>query len=224
MSKVKTLNTRKTEESILKKLKQEERENRRNLIIDAAQKIFGIKTYDRTSMREIAKEAGMAVSSIYTYFENQETLFLQASLRETKILLDELESMVSKESEIDIEQFMNRYLDFYIDHENHWRMITHFFLFGNISKEASMRINKVARRILNIFNTIFEKMNYAGDVRLLSHTFFSCLSGILISFRKYPGRDDDEIREHMKRVAGIVRRMLMLYIDADLLPQKKIEL
>lgn len=214
-------NTQKTEESMLKKLKQEEREIRRNLIIDAAQKIFGIKTYDRTSMREIAKEAGMAVSSIYTYFENQETLFVQASLRETNVLLDELESMVSRESEINIEQFMNRYLDFYIDHENHWRMITHFFLFGNISQEASRRINKVARRILNVFDTIFEKMHYAGDVRLLSHTFFSCLSGILISFRKYPGRDDDEIREHMKRIAGMVRKMLMLYIDADLLTAKE---
>jgi len=226
MPKVKTPNTRgsntkKTKESMLKRLKQEDREMRRNLIIDAAQKIFGIKTYDRTSMREIAKEAGMAVSSIYTYFENQETLFVQASLRETNVLLDELESMVSKEPEISIEQFMNRYLDFYIDHENHWRMITHFFLFGNISQDASRHINKIARRILNIFDTIFEKMHYAGDVRLLSHAFFSCLSGILISFRKYPGRDDDEIRGHMKRVAGIVRKMLMLYIDADLLHSKK---
>lgn len=201
---------------ILNKLKQEEKEIRRNLIIDAAQKIFGTKSYDRASMREIAREAGMAPSSIYTYFENQETLLVEAMSRETNQLLDEMETMVSEEIEIDIERLMNRYLDFYIDHENHWRMITNFFLFGNISPEASRRLNNAARRILNIFDTIFQKMNYAGDVRMLSHAFFSCLSGILISFRKYPGRNDDEIRIHMKRVALVIRGMLIPYIQADL--------
>ena len=198
----------------LTKLKQEDRELRKNIIIDAAQKIFGSKTYDRASMREIAKQAGMAVSSIYTYFENQETLFVQAILRETNQLLDEMEIMVSQETEIDIEKLMNRYLDFYIDHENHWRMITHFFLFGNIGFDASKNLNNVARRILNIFDTIFIKMNYDGDVRLLSHAFFSCLSGILISFRKYPGRTDDEIRTHMKRVGAIIRGMLLPYVQS----------
>ena len=177
----------------MNKLKQEERELRRNLIIDAAQKIFGTKTYDKASMREIAREAGMAVSSIYTYFENQEILFVQAILRETNELLDEMDAMVAGDTHIDIESLMNRYLDFYIDHENHWRMITHFFLFGNISTQASKRLNNVARRILSIFDRIFEKMDYGGDVHLLSHAFFSCLSGILISFRKYPGRNDEEI-------------------------------
>lgn len=200
----------------LNKLRIEEREIRRNLIIDAAQKIFGTKTYDRASVREIAREAGMAPSSIYTYFENQETLFVEAMGRETNQLLDEMETMVSEEIEIDIERLMNRYLDFYIDHENHWRMITNFFLSGNISPEASKRLNKAARRILNIFDTIFQKMNYAGDVRMLSHAFFSCLSGILISFRKYPGRNDDEIRSHMKRVGGVIHGMLIPYIQADL--------
>ncbi len=206
---------------ILNKLKQEEKEIRRNLIIDAAQKIFGTKTYDRASVREIAREAGMAPSSIYTYFENQETLFVEAMGRETNQLLDEMEAMVSEEIEIDIEQLMNRYLDFYIDHENHWRMITNFFLFGNISPEASKRLNNAARRILIIFDTIFQKMNYAGDVRMLSHAFFSCLSGILISFRKYPGRNDDEIRSHMKRVATVIRGMLIPYIQADLFSASK---
>ena len=203
------------EMSALNKLKQEEREIRRNLIIDAAQKIFANKTFDRASMREIARQANMAPSSIYTYFENQETLFVAAILRETNELLKEMESMVSQETKIDIEHLMNHYLDFCIDHETHWRMLTHFFLYGNISSESSIRLNHAARRMLDIFDSIFKKMNYKGDVRLLSHTFFSSLSGILISFRKYPGRSDDEIRIHMKRIAKVIIEMLLPYIEAD---------
>jgi AcrR family transcriptional regulator len=199
----------------LSKLKERERQVRRDLIIDAAQKIFGTKTYDRTSMREIAEEAGIAASTIYTYFPNQETLFVEAMVRDTGTLIDELEEMLAEKGDIDIERFMNRYLDFYIDHEAHWRMITHFFLFGQIGSASSARLNEVARRLLGIFDRIFAQMNYDGDVRLLSHTFFSALSGILISFRKYPGRDDEQVRAHMKRIGRMVRDMLMAYIAAE---------
>jgi AcrR family transcriptional regulator len=206
---------RMSKKNTLTKLKAQERQVRRDLIIDAAQRIFGTKTYDRTSMREIAEEAGIAASTIYTYFPNQETLFVEAMVRDTGGLIDELEQMLTEEGDIDIERFMNRYLDFYIDHETHWRMITHFFLFGQIGSASSARLNEVARRLLGIFDRIFAQMNYDGDVRLLSHTFFSALSGILISFRKYPGRDDEQVRAHMKRIGRMVRDMLMAYIAAE---------
>jgi len=40
--------------STLKKLKEEEREVRRNLIIDAAIRLFGRKPFNQVGMREIA--------------------------------------------------------------------------------------------------------------------------------------------------------------------------
>jgi AcrR family transcriptional regulator len=67
----------------LNKLKQQEREIRENLIIDAARTVFGAKTYDQVSMNEIAKAAGIAKSSIYTYFPNQEALFVETAFRDT---------------------------------------------------------------------------------------------------------------------------------------------
>ena len=46
----------------LLKLKQQERETRKELIIEAARSVFGEKTYDKVSMAEIAKSAGIAKS------------------------------------------------------------------------------------------------------------------------------------------------------------------
>jgi rubrerythrin len=63
----------------LNKLKQQERQIREDLIIDAARTVFGAKTYDQVSMNEIAKAAGIAKSSIYTYFPNQEALFVETA-------------------------------------------------------------------------------------------------------------------------------------------------
>ena len=69
-----------TKKNTLSKLKQQEREIREDLIIDAARTVFGTKTYDKVSMQEIANAAGIAKSSIYTYFKNQEALFVEAAL------------------------------------------------------------------------------------------------------------------------------------------------
>ena len=56
------------------KLKEKERETRRELIIEAARAVFGEKTYDRVSMAEIARAAGIAKSSIYTYFKDRKSV------------------------------------------------------------------------------------------------------------------------------------------------------
>ena len=68
----------------LNKLKQKERRMREDLIIEAARSVFGTKTYDQVSMNEIAKAAGIAKSSIYTYFPNQEALFVETAFRDTE--------------------------------------------------------------------------------------------------------------------------------------------
>lgn len=52
-------------------LKMQDKELRKNIIMDAAERVFANKPYDKVNIREIAKEAGMATSSIYTYFPNQ---------------------------------------------------------------------------------------------------------------------------------------------------------
>ena len=197
----------------LSKLKQQEREIRENLIIDAARTVFGTKTYDKVSMSEIAKEAGIAKSSIYTYFPNQEALFVEASFRDTERFIASLAKRLEQEKRHSIELFINYFLDYYTEHEAHWRMITHFALHGNISRESAEKLNLIARQLMDLLEIVLKKMDYRGDTRLLSHTLFSALSGIMISFRKYPGRTEAERIAHMKRIGRVVQEMLLAYIQ-----------
>ena len=50
------------------------------------------------------------------------------------------------------------------------------------------------------------------DKRLLSHTLFASLSGILIAFRKYPGRSEEESLAHMQRVGQLIKDMFDVYL------------
>ncbi len=191
----------------LLKLKEKERETRRELIIQAARTVFGQTTYDRVSMAEIARAAGIAKSSIYTYFSSQEALFVEIAVRDTNHFIETLEKQAGAEGNLPLERVINHFLEYYITHEAQWRMITHFALYGNKSNESVEKLDLISRRLLDQYAAVFVRLGYPGDTRLLAHTLFSSLSGILIAFRKYPGRSEAEKFAHMKRIGRRFEKM-----------------
>jgi len=72
-----------------------ERERKTNEIIDAAQKYFCKKGYDKTTMDEIAFELELTKPALYRYFVNKEDLFFAVVHRGNEIL----SKMMKKEVE-----------------------------------------------------------------------------------------------------------------------------
>ena len=201
------------EKNTLNKLKLKERYMRKNLILDAAERVFANKPYNKVSMHEIANEAGLAKSSIYTYFPNQESLFVEAYLRDLSVLREDINNIIDGKSELDLEDIINTFIDHFETHDSFFRMAALFMLHGNLSDESQKKLNPAGRQMMDLFDQVFQTMNYKGDVRLLSHTLFSTLSGIMISYKKYPGRSDEEIMNHMKKIGRNVKKMLMSLIE-----------
>jgi AcrR family transcriptional regulator len=193
-----------TEKETFNNLRQKERQLRKDLIIDAAQQVFAIRPFDKVSMKEIAREAGISVASIYTYFDNQEALFADAFLRDTRILVETLNHEINEGRTIDLDRVISAFIDYFTDHDAYCRMMGNFMLNGKIGPESLDKLNAVIREILDTFDSLFEKMGYQNQVRLQSHVFFAFLNGLLISFRKYPGRNEDEVVSHMKRLGKIM--------------------
>lgn len=187
---------------------------REDLIIDAARTVFGAKTYDKVSMQEIANAAGIAKSSIYTYFKNQEALFVEAAYRDTKRFISELEAQLrDKDDAARLEALIAHFLDYNTRNEVYWQMITRFSLYGEISGDSSRKLDVVARRFMDLLDVVFAGRPSGADKRLLSHTLFAALSGILIAFRKYPGRSEAESLAHMQRVGRLIKDMFEVYLD-----------
>jgi len=193
-----------TEKATFNNLRQKERQIRKDLIIDAAQQVFAVRPFDKVSMKEIAKEAGISVASIYTYFDNQEALFADAFLRDTRILVETLNHEINEGRNIDLDRVISAFIDYFTDHDAYCRMMGNFMLNGRIGPESLDKLNAVIREILDTFDSLFEKMGCQNQVRLQSHVFFAFLNGLLISFRKYPGRNEDEVVLHMKRLGKIM--------------------
>jgi AcrR family transcriptional regulator len=198
------------EAATFSKLKEQERETRRVLIVDAAERSFAAKPFNRVSMRDIAREAGISAASIYRYFPDQQTLFVEAFLRGSRRIIDSFRTAVEENQGVSLERITGEFLDFLIENDPYFRMMTHFMLDGSLSPELVERLNAESRLLIDQFDCLFNKMNAAGDRRLLAHAFFSAMNGILITFRDYPGRSREEVVEHMKLVGRVIARLFTL--------------
>ena len=185
-------------------LKEKEREARRKIIIEAAERVFAAKPFDKVSMRDIAKEADISPASIYTYFADQEALFVEASLRGTRNMLKQFKASMQDSGEHSLERAAEAFIQYLTEHDIYFRMMAHFMLHAQVNPASVERLNAVERELLDVFDGAFKELHVKGNVRLLSHVFFAALNGILISFRKYPGRSEADVVAHMNRLARML--------------------
>ena len=196
-------------------LKEEERKARQRVIVDAAERVFGKKPFEQVSMREIAQEAGIAASSIYRYFPDQQSLFVEAFVQGTKEIINRVDQRIASGKISSLSDFVLIYIDFLIEHDHHFRMMTHFMLGGQLSGPLLEKLNTAARSILEQFDRIIAGDAKPEQTRLHSHALFAALNGILISFRNYPGRDPEDVRRHMEKLAKLAASMCESHIKTN---------
>ncbi|MCB2190773.1 MAG: TetR/AcrR family transcriptional regulator [Deltaproteobacteria bacterium] len=188
-------------------LRKEERKARQGIIVDAAERLFGRKPFEQVSMREIAQEAGIAVSSIYRYFPDQQSLFVEAFVLGTQEIIARVDQRIASGQLSNLSDFSLMYLDFLIEHDHYFRMMTHFMLDGQLSGPLLEKLNQATRSILEQFDRLMAGDSPSERTRQHAHAMFASLNGILISFRNYPGRKPAEVRSHMEKLARLIASM-----------------
>ena len=189
-------------------LKEQERKTRKRIIVDAVERIYSRKAFDKVSMREIAAEAGIAVSSIYRYFPDQQSLFVEAFIRGTNEIIRLADDHIRNGKIQNLSDFARIYVDFLIANDHYFCMMTHFMIDGGLSGKPIERLNKAARSVLDQFERVLKNSGINIDARLYSHVLFASLNGILISFRNYPGREPEDVKRHMERLAEMAAGLL----------------
>ena len=190
-------------------IKNGEKLARQQTIIAAAERVFAVKPFNKVSIRDIAREAGISHAAIYRYFPDQQSLFIEAFLRGASEIIAFLSDIVSRSEKGDIDKVAETYLDYLLEHDQYFRMMTHFMLEGSLTAEMIEKLNAAERGIFDQFDVMFRKMKMQEPVRRLSHAFFAALHGVLITFNNYPGRDQDAVRAHIKKIAKIITEKFM---------------
>ena len=198
----------------LENLKEKEKKARQKIIVDAAERVFASKPFPKVSMRDISRESRISLSSIYRYFPDQEALFLEALIRGAGKAVRMIKRLIEKD-DITVDAVAVGFIDYLSKNDQYFRMMTHFMLESALNTESIEKLNKIERELLCQFDILFKKFNPGKDCRILSHAFFAALNGILITYRKYPGREISDVDKHMKHLGKIIASMFTQVVKAE---------
>jgi AcrR family transcriptional regulator len=187
----------------LRDLKEQEKDTRRKLILEAACGLFARKDFRSVTVREIARAASIGIGTIYNYYPNLIELFLDIFLgyaeEITRILTGE-----EPHPPPDLKRLCSLYITYLNDNMTFYQMMGHFMLSGDMSSQAARKLDTVMRPLMDRFTDAVEAVATHSSPRLTAHALFSALNGIMISYARYPGRSQSEIRRHTLRLADLV--------------------
>ncbi|MEE9332350.1 MAG: TetR/AcrR family transcriptional regulator [Methylophilaceae bacterium] len=165
---------------------EQEKQQLKTLIIDAARDLFVTKGVDAVSMREIAKRIGYSATSIYLHFADKETLLRTICDADFLALAGTLRSIMQIEDPVDRMIALGKsYAEFALSHPNHYRMM---FMTPHASckpEDSSLEQNNAEQDAYLQLKTTVIAVHEAGrfrkeltDVDLIAQTIWAGMHGV----------------------------------------------
>jgi len=189
--------------STFQKLRKEERETRKNLIVNAAMDLFSQKDFHKIGMRDIAKRAGISAAAIYRYFPSRDDVFVEALVCHMKVVEELFEKKV-RAGQTSLEELAMGSVDYLLENESVFQMMGHFMITGQIQQKALDRYNTMQRNFLDILEKVNNQTDIGMNNRLVTHAIYASVTGVVMSFKNYPGRSPEEIKRHIHRLVRII--------------------
>jgi len=128
--------------------KEREKEQRKEEIVDAAQKVFFEKGLQSATMDDIADSAELSKGTIYLYYKSKEDLYLAVVMRGMLLLEDICGAKLQSESEPvrALLSLMEAYLEFFRAHREYFRMFQ-FLQTPQFHKQASEEMKEACLAI-----------------------------------------------------------------------------
>lgn len=196
-----------------KSRREREKEQRRNDILDSAEKLFFKRGYDDVSMNDIAKDVELNKATLYLYFDNKEELFFAAVFRGAKIMISIIDEEVEKE-ETGIgklaafrkayDKFADEYPDYYKTYS--YFQSGRFDLEEIVNKEYADEISRQAK-LYNIIGSGFilhSVSRYALDIIEIRRRMFEIVHNSIIK-----GMNEGVIRQDINPVETAIILTMM---------------
>ncbi len=153
--------------------KEREKEQRREEIINAAQRVFFEKGLQNSTMDEIAELAELSKGTLYLYYASKEDLYLAVMLRGFDILHGMIEE-VERQTPSPEEAMWNMgkvYFEFFEKHRNFFRMF-HFLQYPGLHKQVSPEMmescnhqtQKTWKLVIEVFRRGVEEGTFRRDI------------------------------------------------------------
>lgn len=192
------------DKSTFMRMREDEREIRKTLIINAAMILFERMPFQDIGMRDIAAEAGVSAASIYRYFPSRDDLFAEALIRDIIIVEQRFEKRMEDQS-ASVDELAVEVVDYLFDNEPTYQMMSYFMTKVDMEPHIVNRFNTVARYFLDLIDQVLIREGGKNEnIRNYSHALFASLAGVVMAFRNYSGRNREDRREHIHKLALLI--------------------
>ena len=175
--------------------REEKKEKTRKAIIKAAVRLFDQKGYEKTSIEELAREAGVGKGTIYTYFQTKDQIFYAFCEEQLEFVHAELASKTDPNAPI-IEQIMTVFMGEFI-HVTQNKEFGRFFMQQVLFPENKDSTHEeVDSKWLELLFSLLEKAQQRNELRkdidllYLAGHFYALY--ILVVSSWYTGRIETE--------------------------------
>jgi len=154
-------------DSALQKLRENERQNRANHILNAAKTVFINKGYKNATVRDIAKEAELTTGAIYAYFKNKDTMYGEVCKLVFLDLYQYLESTLFSKSGTMLDRLkslFSAYIEYHDEHEDDAALLAINYQQLKIDKTLSEELNNLLSRVQAFINLIITDGIKNGDL------------------------------------------------------------
>jgi len=171
--------------------RQREKEERRNQILDAAQRRFYEQGLDKATMDDVAAEAQLGKGTLYLYFKNKNELLAGLILRRHSALIQSFETAESAAGNGNdlVRELLSAYTAQIAEPEAHLRMVVTHWAAGKPIEHADEIATQVGACIWQLFSTLrraVERGQADGTIRIrrdpgrLAMHLWSCVNGALL--------------------------------------------
>ena len=194
--------------------RKKEKENRKNLILKVARKLFFERGFKAVTVDLIAAKAEVSKGSIYLYFDSKEEIYTQILISANIERYKEIEVLAKREgtaSEL-LLAFAREYVNNFLDNNELFRILMTFMLHAddmNLTEEQNTQLIHTTNENIRVISEILQKGVHVGefvsniDIRQMQYAIWGLLNGI-ISLYIYTGAPD----KRAERIHGIVQDSL----------------
>ena len=185
-------------------------------ILAAARELFATKGYEETTIAAIARDAGMAVGTVYLYFENKHEILVEVCLALNAVIAQVIQS--PQIASLPLRQIPRAIIEESFRLGREQKRFMNFYQVGAFSPEEAERFKKGKQVITDALDAFFRQIIEQGLLPPFNTAAYAELTNDLVSARLQQcfaiedGKREDFFRE------GVIEMIERLFFGPPLAP------
>jgi AcrR family transcriptional regulator len=201
-----------------KKKRKKGKENRRNIVLKAARRLFFDRGFKAVTVDDIAAKAEVSKGSIYLCFESKEEIYSQILISDNIALYEKIKNFSATDASASqlLMEFARVYVDYFLNNNELFRILMTFMMqtsqMNLLEKQRDELIRSTNQNIV-IISEIIQKGIDSGefspisDIRQMQNAIWGMLNGI-ISLYIFTGNPNKRV----ERIHSNIRDSLNVFI------------